>query len=185
MYCPQCGQQQVSNEVRFCSRCGFPLGSVTEILAAGGYPAERAGGAGDAEISPRRKGARQGALLIFIGILLAPLLGVFIETTGANEVAMIPVVALIWGGIMRILYALIFQQGPLRRKRKETVQPVAPLRHAQVDVGGREAALPPAQSIPVSAFTPGRTNTSEMSKPPSVTENTTRLLDEQADPQAR
>ena len=36
MYCPQCGQQQVSIDLRFCSRCGFQLGGVTELLASGG-----------------------------------------------------------------------------------------------------------------------------------------------------
>ncbi len=33
MFCPQCGHRQVSNEMRFCSRCGLPLGSVTDLVA--------------------------------------------------------------------------------------------------------------------------------------------------------
>ena len=33
MFCPQCGHQQVSNETRFCSRCGLSLGLVTDLLA--------------------------------------------------------------------------------------------------------------------------------------------------------
>src|SRR5687767_1113846 len=37
MHCPRCGQQQVSEEIKFCSRCGFPLGLVSEILAHGGF----------------------------------------------------------------------------------------------------------------------------------------------------
>ena len=28
MFCPQCGQQQVSDVTRYCSRCGFPLDGV-------------------------------------------------------------------------------------------------------------------------------------------------------------
>jgi len=32
MFCPQCGHQQVSNETRFCSRCGISLGIVTDLL---------------------------------------------------------------------------------------------------------------------------------------------------------
>jgi len=32
MHCPKCGQQQVSDEMRFCSRCGFALGIVTELI---------------------------------------------------------------------------------------------------------------------------------------------------------
>src|SRR4051812_16654898 len=37
MHCPNCGQQQVSNETKFCSRCGMPLGLVADVLANGGY----------------------------------------------------------------------------------------------------------------------------------------------------
>ena len=37
MHCPSCGQQQVSLETKFCSRCGFPLGVVSEVLAHGGF----------------------------------------------------------------------------------------------------------------------------------------------------
>src|SRR5258708_37224499 len=36
MHCPNCGQQQVSNETKFCSRCGLPLGIVSELLIHGG-----------------------------------------------------------------------------------------------------------------------------------------------------
>lgn len=32
MFCPQCGHQQVSDEMRFCSRCGLPLGLVTDLV---------------------------------------------------------------------------------------------------------------------------------------------------------
>ena len=37
MHCPRCGQQQISNETRFCSRCGFQLGVVSELLLHDGY----------------------------------------------------------------------------------------------------------------------------------------------------
>ena len=33
MFCPRCGHQQVSNEMRFCSRCGLTLGLVTDLVA--------------------------------------------------------------------------------------------------------------------------------------------------------
>lgn len=41
---------------------------------------------------------------------------------------------------------------------------------------GRGAALPPAQSTPVSGFTPSRADTAEPAAPPSVAEETTRKL---------
>jgi uncharacterized protein (DUF983 family) len=33
MFCPKCGEEQVSESVRFCSRCGFKLNTVEEGLA--------------------------------------------------------------------------------------------------------------------------------------------------------
>ena len=36
MYCPKCGQQQVSDNTRFCSRCGLPIDVLAEWLAGGG-----------------------------------------------------------------------------------------------------------------------------------------------------
>ncbi|MDQ3219955.1 MAG: hypothetical protein M3Q26_04290, partial [Acidobacteriota bacterium] len=37
MHCPRCGQQQLSAETKFCSKCGFQLGLVSELLIHGGY----------------------------------------------------------------------------------------------------------------------------------------------------
>src|SRR5436853_5627037 len=37
MHCPSCGEKQVSSEIKFCSRCGFPMGLIAEILAHGGF----------------------------------------------------------------------------------------------------------------------------------------------------
>ena len=34
MFCPQCGHEQVSNDTRFCSRCGLTLGLVTDLLGS-------------------------------------------------------------------------------------------------------------------------------------------------------
>src|SRR5690349_19457996 len=36
MHCPSCGQQQISNETKFCSRCGMPLSLVADVVANGG-----------------------------------------------------------------------------------------------------------------------------------------------------
>ena len=33
MYCPKCSQEQISDEVRFCPRCGFQLDALKLMLA--------------------------------------------------------------------------------------------------------------------------------------------------------
>src|SRR5687768_16026995 len=35
MYCPKCSQEQISNEMRFCSCCGFSLTAVRDLVAGG------------------------------------------------------------------------------------------------------------------------------------------------------
>jgi hypothetical protein len=59
---------------------------------------------------------------------------------------------------------------------------VAPPMPAQLGVMDRNAALPPA-ATPQGAWLQ-RPNTAELVRPPSVTENTTRLLDKE-DPRDR
>ena len=41
MFCPKCGHQQVSNDTRFCSRCGLSLGLATDLLATSGAQLQR------------------------------------------------------------------------------------------------------------------------------------------------
>ncbi len=36
MYCPRCGEQQSSGNLRFCSKCGLPLGLVSEVVSNDG-----------------------------------------------------------------------------------------------------------------------------------------------------
>jgi uncharacterized membrane protein YvbJ len=36
MFCPKCGQQQLSEETKFCSRCGFLLTAVWDLVSNNG-----------------------------------------------------------------------------------------------------------------------------------------------------
>ena len=72
MYCPNCGQQQISDEMRFCSRCGFGLTGLAEWLAGGGVPAKRGDEAPLSTDSPRRKAMRRAGKLMFSGGVLFP-----------------------------------------------------------------------------------------------------------------
>jgi len=181
MYCPQCGQQQASSEMRFCSRCGFPLGGVAELLAQGGVLRSGDEQSQEQTLSPRRRGVRQGVLMMLVGVVLVPVLAILKGSTfGPNMLdLLVPLSAVICfaGGMMRILYALIYEEGTpgVKRDMPAYAPPVTP---AQLNMGLRGSALPPPQSIPVPTFAPRRANTAELVPPQSITENTTKLLDE-------
>ena len=189
MFCPQCSQQQVSGEVRFCPRCGFPLDGVAQLLASGGVPPTQPAG-GDEQLdppSPRLKGLRQGVLLWLLGILLVPLLIVLTEELRVlpEAFSIFAAVMFFMGGFVRMVYALLLEDGPLRRKKRPALsaRPVAgPQQFADAWAQRGRSALPPQQGIPAGVYAPPRADTSEiLQQPPTVTENTTRLLDEQSE----
>ncbi|MEZ5346754.1 MAG: zinc ribbon domain-containing protein [Pyrinomonadaceae bacterium] len=112
MFCPRCGQQQLNYNTRFCSQCGFLMNGMAEVVVRGGLPAETAeGSAADAE-SPRRKGIRQGGLLMLSSFILVPLSVMFTIMLNVEPFGVV-ITALLtfWGGFLRILYAAIFQSG--------------------------------------------------------------------------
>src|SRR6185369_5612559 len=70
MYCPNCGQQQVSDEMRFCSRCGLALSGLAEWLA-GGVLVRQA----DEKPAPsrQRKAVRRASKLLFFSAVMFPI----------------------------------------------------------------------------------------------------------------
>ena len=178
MHCPQCGQQQISGEVRFCKSCGFPLDGVRELLTSGGISSTIEKESYKPRQSPRHKGVRQGFILLFIMMVLLPLTMLF-----GRQFNFIPPM-LLMGGLMRILYAVIFQEGAPRKKQQQfnPLPDVAQSTNDQLGTAPRGTALPPAQGVPVTAFNARRVDTREMVNPPSVTEHTTKLLNESPDP---
>ncbi len=177
MYCPQCGQQQVSDSLRFCSRCGFPLEGVLQLLGSGGaLPFYQP--SGPREMSARRKGVRQGAALFLAGAVLVPMLGVFYSfTNGPNLLdILVPLAAIIFflGGLMRMLFAAIFEEAVPKHHHIVTTS-YAPPPVSQLGAHA-PSALPPARNNPATSWR-SRPITSEVRQPSSVTENTTRLLD--------
>ena len=175
MFCPQCGQQQITASLRFCSRCGFPLEAVLQVLATGGMLPAFSGPV-SREPSPRRKGVKQGALLLLLGIILVPLLGVLSSFNAGNLFDILTPMAAIFfflGGLLRMLYAALFEDGAPHYRAMPTYAP--PVMPAQFQAKPHAGTLPPA-AIPQPAWRT-RPNTAEILQPPSITENTTRLLD--------
>src|SRR6185369_8290957 len=113
MFCPQCGQQQVTGAIRFCSRYGFPLDGVVQLLSHGGLlPSYRAPDE-PVPISPRRKGVKQGGLLLLSGAVIVPILGMFASFTNATFIEILAALAAIIcfvGGPLRMFYAAVFEE---------------------------------------------------------------------------
>ena len=183
MYCPKCSQQQASDEARFCSRCGFQLGVVKELLsqAAAPPPAEQQ----PQPLPPapsrglRRRDVTVGALLMLVVGLLVVL---FPDTTPppTRDAQLIMLV----GMFIALTLLVNFIRPLLRAVNKlfgdeEAAQPSpAPDLTTRVSPATHRAALPPTRSVPAAAaFDSPRVNTAEMLQRPSVTEHTTNLLD--------
>ena len=165
MYCPKCSQLQVSEDLGYCLHCGFPLSGVALVLNNDGLipqlPAHH--------FPPRRGQMIKESLLLSLASWAVALLCTNAWDWGGSFEAVAKVGSLVFFvlgliGLFRFLYAFLFvQEGPA------TVEPAFP-------GAARSNALPSGNSL--SDF-PQRTNTREMIPGGSVTENTTRLLNEE------
>ncbi len=171
MHCPTCGQQQISEETRFCSRCGFLLTGIAEIVASGGLiPEKRSGITGDSG-SLRRRGIMQGLFIFLLSFLIVPIVTIISIALNIEPFAVV-ISALLFsvGGLLRIAYAFMFQSGTPQSSSEGNL--FAETRNP--------AALPPSQSTPVSAYTSPAgqwRDTNDLQRhPASVTDSTTKLL---------
>ena len=168
MYCPNCGQQQISEEMRFCSRCGLALSGLAEWLAGGQQPVKRRDKQPTAPTSPRRKGMRRAGKIMFFSAVLFPIFLAISIAVDEGGPMVIPFLVFFVGAVL-MLYARIFSD-----KNVPTLNQVA--QTSVLDPAAR-GSLPPAANIPMPGFGRQQVRTNELAQPPSVTENTTRLLD--------
>lgn len=185
MHCPKCGQQQVSDEMRFCSRCGFALGIVTELILTGGTLPERETESFAAKFSGRKRGKRLGLLLMLTGFVLAIIAGLIhdslahdpLNTPGlaGKLLLFLPAIMIGVAGLVRFLYAWL-----LDTNVQSGTSPTLPRSAAMKSVLNAQdhVALPASHSVPAANFGSKRGDTTEMVNAPSVTENTTKLLDQ-------
>jgi hypothetical protein len=153
--------------MRFCSRCGLALAGLAEWLA-GGLPS-RPRDAQISDVSPRRKGMRRAAQLMFLsGVLFFGFLVISIFTKH-GEPMVIPImlffISLVW-----MLYARLFSD-----RTAPMIEHAAQTSALRSDAG--RGTLPPAINFPTPTAERQRVRTNELAHPPSVTEHTTKLLD--------
>ena len=166
MFCPKCGQQQIADNTRFCSRCGLPIDGLAQWLAGDTPPVAQDKGLAVA-VSPRRKGIRLGAKIMFLSAVLTPLFILLSVIADAGEPLIFPFL-LFLTGLAVILYSSIFRE-------KSTTQ-ITQARPVVLGSAFGTNALPPASNTWASSRRGPEVRTAELAQPPSVTEKTTKLL---------
>ena len=164
MYCPKCGQQQISDEMRFCSRCGLALSGLADWLAGGNLPAQRNMEVEVSPASPRRKGIKRAAKLMFFSAVLFPIFIAISLAVDEGGPMIVPAVVFFVSLVM-MLYARLFSNATSPVNNQTT----------ELNSNSTRSSLPAATSIPINNRQQVRTN--ELAQPPSVTDHTTRLLD--------
>lgn len=166
MYCPKCSQEQASEEMRFCSRCGFALTIVSQLIQNGGaLPGFETHEQG--QLSPRQKGVRKAAILMIISVVLLPLVALMAEFKGDFGVLFVPVLLVFILGLARLLYALLLEQKT--SLPENSFMPAVKL--------APQLAPENRPTIPITNWRQPA-NTSEMTQPSTITERTTTLLKE-------
>lgn len=183
MHCPRCGQEQASAETRFCSRCGFQLDLVSELLVHGGVLPQY--------VHPDEKGStlftrRNG--LIFTLIWFISFL--FILTPISAILDLDPIVPVfgvlsIFGSLLLLMISLLVLPSGNKAQAKQFAAPARFDPNMQRgEMSGRQdhSALPPSRTEPAAVYTAPQAggwkapDTGEFAVPSSVTENTTKLL---------
>ena len=176
MHCPSCGQHQISNETKFCSRCGLPLGLVSEVVAYGGFLPQLAELHKKKTHYTKKNGVVASVFWFILFTMLFPaIIGI---GNGPEELAGISAVLGFFGGLMMLIASLVFLPSS-----KPAFVPRPPMMPGIPQAPGlyapHQQALPPQQTMPASTYAPpkaGRWRDTNDLEPASVTESTTRLL---------
>ena len=177
MFCPNCGQERVSEATKFCARCGYLLTGTEELLHRGGALGNESA-AGPTPPSAKARGVKMGIFMMLLAVVLVPILGMLL-TFGLGMRTPWPIGIVLFllggGGLLRIAYALLFEEGASATHTQQ-----APYRTPELHVGSMHGELPPQQTYPAADYTSpgtGRWRDTNDLEPLSVTDGTTKLLE--------
>lgn len=174
MHCPSCGQQQISSETKFCSRCGLPLSVVAEVVSYGGYLPQLAELNQKKTVMTRRNGMAFSLLwCLFFLFIMTPFFGIL----GVQKMAGATAVFGIFGALIILVASAMFLK---KAPRSDGWQQGNPPMGQQIYGQANQGALPPQQSVPASSYTTpqaGNWRDTNDLQPRSVVEGTTKLLD--------
>lgn len=172
MFCPKCSQEQISDETRFCSRCGFQLNVVKALLTE--ENSAQSAAAAKPDRSLRKRDATIGVLLMFV---FAFIIAVITSDMPSSHNGRFILLIGAW-----FVLSLLINIKPLIGYflRADAAAPATDDFSVSKTVlkfaSRKKKSLPEAHSIPASDFVVSNVNTAEMAAPPSVTERTTNLL---------
>jgi hypothetical protein len=177
MHCPRCGQQQVSDETKFCSRCGFQLVIVTELLANGGVLPQLAALQKNKTFFNKKNGVMFGvAWFIFFTMFMTSVWGIL----NVEELAGLCAVTGVFGALLILIGSLVFL--PSSKQLLKIPMQEIPLPAALYGNTGAAAGLPPQRQQPATEYTSPNVgswrapDTGDLVGPGSVIEDTTKLL---------
>ena len=179
MHCPRCGQLQVSDQTKFCSRCGFQLALVAELLRNGGFlPQLGELYKGKTAWLSRKNGLIFSALWFIFFVMMLP---AFFGIANEEEAAGVSAVFGVFTTMMFLIISLAFLKSDKRVFDLTTPHIAAPVAPPAFYENPTIGALPPQQSQPAASYMPPEASwrapdTGDLARPGSVTEATTRLL---------
>ena len=192
MHCPSCGEQHISSTEhlrplplwnqgdgkRFCSRCGFPMELVAELIDHGGFLPILAELDQKKTFFSRKNGVFLSIVWMIVLMMLVPaIIGIL---NGSGEAQGISAVIGLFGGLMIIIGSLILLPSSEQFPFLNAQQMQSPSSTTRELHGSQYQALPPQQSIPVSVHVPPRAgmwrDTNDL-EPSKFTESTTRPLE--------
>lgn len=174
MFCPKCSRQQISEDVHFCSGCGFQLNVVKALLADSDVSLSKTSGFNAANRLRRKKDMITGAVLMCI--LALHTAWTTEDLSLDREYTSLIVKCLLLFALINIAPVIRdFFSGSRAQDGASSPKMLSRLA-AKFKKNDQTAALHPANGRPAADyFTAGRI-TAELVAPPSVTEGTTDLL---------
>lgn len=171
MHCPKCGNQQTSEEISFCTKCGLAMDDVKELLV----PERR-------EVKVKNKNKidkanRQGLAMMLSGFVLITILAILREFLPIPKIYMI-ITALVFciGGVIRMSLPYLFSGNDLTQKKDDSLKDYSETGKLSGEQFS-DKSLPEAEYHPPIKVGANNFDTNELVSPSSVTENTTRKLE--------
>jgi hypothetical protein len=181
MYCPKCSQEQISDEVRFCPRCGFQLDALKLMLTDNldGSPMSEA----EREtqlVSTRKRDVLIGATVMLVAAISIVLLMISSVAGTPWQAVVIPLL-LVWIGIVSVMLL----SGHAAREvtnlffKDDSASPsqIVSKLIRRLNPSDVYHPLPSIKREHISEFGTWRVNTAELLQPTSITEHTTNSLD--------